>query len=194
MQIIDAINEMIGWLGETPVSTDDPDYESHPLYESALRILQSTSRTVQSKGWWFNTREATLTPVSNAITLAANVLAVAVKDIYRVQYTVRAGALYDLTNGTATITSALQAFIRELVDFEDLPETAAEYIKQTAAERFAATYDADEAKLRRIKEARGQAFVLFNAEDIRQAKVNMFRNASMARYMANTWHTRYIVR
>lgn len=194
MQIIDAINEMIGYVGESPIDSTDPDYTSHPLYESALRILNSTSRTIQARGWWFNTRETTLTPVSDAITIPATTLAVAIKDLYREEYTVRSGALYDLTNGTAVIAQPLEAVIRELIAFEDLPESAADFINQTAAVRFVQTYDGDRSKLAEVKDNAGKAYIVFNTEHIRNLRVNLFQTQSMGPIMANNWHGRYRVR
>lgn len=192
MQTIDAINEMIGYVGESPIDATDSDYASHPLYESALRILNSTSRKVQSKGWWFNTRKTTLTPVADAIAIDSDVfLSVAVLDLYRVQYAVRDGALFNLTDNTAVITTALQAIVRELIAFDDLDELAAEYIKQAAALRFVRTYDGDRSKLSEVKEEVASSYALMNAEHIRQSKVNLFETQSMGPIMATTWYTRY---
>lgn len=194
MQTIDAINEMIGYVGESPIDPADTDYTQHPLYESALRILTSTSRMVQAKGWWFNTRETTLTPASNAIAIPDSYLSVAIKDLYREEYAVRSGALFDLTNDTATITSKLEAVVRELLVFEDLPETAAQYIKEAASVRFVQTYDGDRSKLGEVKENRASAYIVFNTDHIRNARVNLFQTRSMGPVMANTWYTRYLPR
>lgn len=194
MQTIDAINEMLAYVGESPLDSTDPDYTEHPLYESALRILTSTSRLVQSKGWWFNTRRVTLTPVSNAITIPTTYLSVAVENIYGVEYAIRSGALYDLTNDTAVISQALLAVVRDFLNFEDLPETAAWYVTQAASVRFVQTYDGDRSKLAEAKENRTMAYALFNADHIRNAKVNLFATRSLGPVLANAWYTRYIPR
>ena len=192
MQTIDAINEMIGYIGESPIDSTDNDYTSHPLYESALRILTSTNRAVQSRGWWFNTREVTLTPTANAIAIDPDVyLSVSMKDIYADRYTVRNEALYDLTNGTATISDTLEATVRELVAFEDLPETAAQYVMAEAATRFVKTYDGDAAKLREVKEDAAKAFVFFHADHIRNSKVNVFHLPKTQYALATSWYSRY---
>lgn len=194
MLTIDAINEMIGYVGESPVDSADPDYTSHPLYESALRILTATGRTIQSKGWWFNTRPTTLTPVSGTVTIPATTIAVAVQPLYREQYTIRDGKLYDLTNGSFTIATPLKAAIRELVPFEDLPESAADYIKEQAAVRFVQTYDGDRSKLAEVKENAKLAYIVFNTEHIRNLKVNLFNTQSMGPVLSNVWYTRYYIR
>lgn len=194
MQTIDAINEMIGYVGESPIDSADPDYTDHPLYESALRILTSTSRTIQAKGWWFNTIERTLTPTADAIAIAASILSVAVKRRYQAEYAVRSGALYDLTNDTAVISDPLDVVVRELLDFEDLPETAASYVMEAAAVRFVQTYDGDRSKLSEVKENAKAAYVVMHADHIRNAAVNLFTTDSMGPIMANNWYGRYRAR
>lgn len=194
MQTIDAINEMIGYVGESPIDGTDADYARHPMYESALRILTSTSRAIQAKGWWFNTRERTLTPVANAIAIADTILSVAVKRLYRAEYAVRSGAMYDLTNGTAVISSPLDVVVRELLDFADLPETAASYVMEAAAVRFVQTYDGDRSKLAEVKENAKAAYVVMHADHIRNAAVNLFTTDSMGPVLANNWYGRYRTR
>lgn len=192
MTEIDAINDMLAYVGEAAIDDTDPDYTSHPLYESALRILTSTNRAVQAKGWWFNTRERTLpSTVDDTITVLPRYLSVAVKRIYGAEYTVRAGLMYDLTNGTSEIGHDLDVVIRELVDFDEIPETAAEFIKESAALRFVQTYDGDRSKLAEVKENRKEAYVIFNADHIRNVGVNLFQTNSLGPIIANNWHTRY---
>lgn len=194
MQVITAINEMIGYVGEAEIDGDDADYASHPLYESALRILESSSRIVQARGWWFNTRNVTLTPSGSAIAIPASYLTVEIAPMYPEDYTVRAGALYDMTNGTAVITDTLEATIRELVDFDDLPESAAHYISLVAAVRFVKTYDGDRSKLQEAKEDRAEAYVVFNTDHIRNSNLNMYQLPNTAFVIANNWHSRYRTR
>lgn len=192
MQTIDAINEMIGYVGESAIDATDSDYASHPLYESALRILTNTSRYVQSKGWWFNTRETTLVPASGTIALDSDVyLSVAAKNLYREQYAVRDDKLYDMTNGTFTITSNVQVVIRELVPFEDLPETAAQYVMLAAAVRFVKTYDGDRSKLTEVKEDAAMAYIPFHADHIRNSHVNLFQLPDTLYALSGSWYGRY---
>lgn len=192
MLTLDAINDMIGYVGEAPIDGDDADYAEHHLYESALRILTSTNRRIQAKGWWFNTQAVTLTPVSDAIAIDPDVyLSVTIKDLYQDRYAVRNEGLYDLTNDTATITSELEAVVRVLVPFEDVPETAAEYIKEAAALRFVQTYDGDRSKLNEVKENAAISYAIMNADHIRNSKVNLFQTLSLGPVLATAWYGRY---
>jgi hypothetical protein len=193
MLVIDALNDMLSAIGESPLDPTDPDYTSHPLYESALRVLNKANALVQSKGWWFNTYKATLTPVANAIALSSSILSIEVLNTYgdMRDYTIRSGALFDLTNNTATITSPITAYIRLLVPFESLPATAAEYVAARATTRFVKVYDGDGAKERGVKDEEALAYLALNADHIRNARVNLYQTASVGPILANNWYSRY---
>jgi hypothetical protein len=190
MLVIDAINDMIGYIGESPIDAADPDYTSHPLYESALRILNTTNEAVQSRGWWFNMVTRVLTPVTNAIALTSDVLTVTVVDDPR-DFTIRASALFDMTNNTAVISTPLTAVVASLIAFPSLPITAAEYIKMLAAERFVKAYDGDAAKIASVKDDAAKAYIAFNTDNIRNSRVNLYLTRSMGPVLANNWYTRY---
>jgi hypothetical protein len=196
MTLIDAINDMLGYMGESPLDPTDADYTAHPLYESALRILNTTNEAVQSKGWWFNTTRRTLTPVSSAIAVPAGTLSLNVLAVYgdTHDYTIRAGALFDMTNNTAVITKPVTAVVRTLVAFTDLPETAAKFIAAKAATRFVKTYDGDGPKLASVRDDEQQAYIPFHADHIRNARVNLYQTASMSPILANNWYQRYRIR
>jgi hypothetical protein len=191
MLVIDAINDMLAYIGETPLDAADPDYTAHPLYESALRVLNSSSRKVQARGWWFNHRRVDLTPVADAIAIPTGFLAVTVLN-ERDEYAVRGGMLYNLTQGTSTITAPIRVELREMIAFADLPETAAGYIAAHAASRFVRTYDGDPHKQREVEEDEAVAYALFNAEHIRNSKVNLFRLPNTASHLATSWYQRYL--
>lgn len=53
MTELDAVNEMLGVIGEPPVNT--LEVIENVDVANALRILHKTSRYVQSKGWAWNT-------------------------------------------------------------------------------------------------------------------------------------------
>lgn len=193
MTELDAINDMIAYLGESPIDAGDSDYASHPLYESALRILNGANKTVQSRGWWFNSVRRTLTPSADAIAFADDVLTVIVLNDPR-DFTIRDGALYDLTNDTATISTTLTALVRVLVPFTDLPPTAADYIVAHAALRFVTTYDGDRGKVADVTQDMATHYLAFNTDNIRNSRVNLYQTASMGPVLANNWHSRYRIR
>jgi hypothetical protein len=58
MTLIEAINDILGAVGETPIDSSDADYQSHPQYQSASRVLAAIHAREASRGWWFNTDAA----------------------------------------------------------------------------------------------------------------------------------------
>lgn len=193
MQTIDAINDMLAFIGEAALDPTDPDYNAHPLYESALRVLTTAGSQVQAKGWWFNMRRAVLTPVLGTITIASDVLAVEVLDVYgdSHDYTIRNGKLFDLTDNTDGIAQPVTVNMRSLIAFDQLPETAARYVAARATTRFVRTYDGDARKIADAKDEELLAFIAFNADHIRNARVNLYQDASTVRALARSWFGRY---
>lgn len=193
MTLIEAINDMLGTIGEAPIDEQDPDYESHPLYQSALRILNRVSKAVQSQGWWFNTYTGTLASVAGAVALASDVLTVMVVSQYgdTHDYAIRDGALFDLTDNTATIPNDVTAVVRTLVAFAELPETAASYITAVACTRFVKVYDGDAKKIEAMTLDERAAYIPFNTDHIRNSRVNLYATQSMGPVLANNWYSRY---
>jgi hypothetical protein len=193
MLVIDAINDMLAYLGESPLDPSDPDYTEHPMYASALRVLNTTNTAVQSKGWWFNTYRAVLTPVANAISISSSILSIEVLNTLGDlrDYTIRNGALFNLTDNTAVLTDPVTAYIRTLIPFEQLPATAAAYIAARAASRFVKTFDGDRGKLADAEKEEGLSYIPFNADHIRNARVNLYQTASVGPILANNWYSRY---
>lgn len=188
---LDAVNDILASVGESPVTSLAG---SHPLLESAQRFLAQASKREQAKGWWFNTRLRTLDQDGGGeVALPADVLSA--DPTYRPDdFTVRAGKLFDKENGTFVIGADVECAVVELLDFEDLPETAAAYFVALACHRFAKGYDADTTKLNQLKDEVGQALVPFKAEHIRASDVNLFASGTTAQNLAFLRHQRYIIR
>ena len=71
---LEAVNTMLGHIGEAPVNSISNTAELPVSAANAVTILDEISREVQSEGWHFNTEiDKELTPVNNAITLDQNV-------------------------------------------------------------------------------------------------------------------------
>ena len=58
---LEAVNEILSSIGSSPVDTLDESLDVDVI--NAKRLLEATSREVQSKGWYFNTEDSvTLQP------------------------------------------------------------------------------------------------------------------------------------
>ena len=135
---LEAVNMLLAAVGEAAVS----NLETATTVDvtQAKNLLSNINREVQQKGWHFNTEwEVVLSLDSDSrIPLGTTVLSV-----YSPTKTTtirgREGSpfLYDLDNNTFTWTASINdAVTITLLDFEDIPQTARQYITTKAARIF----------------------------------------------------------
>lgn len=135
---LEAVNEMLTTIGETPVETlDNLGFTDAAI---ARDVLRAVSREVQTVGWFFNTDEAYVfqPDLDGNVALPANLLKVrAGGDEERVLIQ-RGGKLYDRTNATFTFAADTPptCFVVWFLDYETLPETARRLIAIRAARIF----------------------------------------------------------
>lgn len=142
---------MLSANGESPTSSLTDPLAAH--VDMAFQILKVASRTVQSRGWQFNTvRAVTLTPISHADMSNPDKVAVPTGAL-RIRKTVtdaqrdydishREGYLWNNRTNTAAFIAAsfpngVQVDIVYAVDFISLPETARSFIFISAARSYA---------------------------------------------------------
>lgn len=136
---LEAVNEMLRVLGESPVSTLAGDLPVDA--DNALRALRAVSREVQARGWHFNTEADYPLPLdaSGFIQLPGNTLRVdSVNCDQFVDVVQRGTRLYDRREHTYVFEKALKAELVLALNFDELPETARSYITIRAARRFQA--------------------------------------------------------
>ena len=134
---LEAVNAMLGHIGESPV-TSISSTASLPISAStALGILDEISREVQSEGWHFNTElKVTLSPTGNGvIALSEDILEVDTTDI-SIDVVQRGLVLFDRSNNTSRFTKDLEVNLTRLLDFTSLPEAARRYITLRASSVF----------------------------------------------------------
>jgi len=135
---LEAVNMLLAAVGEAAVSS----LETATTVDvtQAKNLLSNINREVQQKGWHFNTEwDVVLSLDSDSrIPLGTTVLSV-----YSPTKTTtirgREGSpfLYDLDNNTFTWTASINdAVTITLLDFEDIPQTARQYITTKAARIF----------------------------------------------------------
>lgn len=134
---LEAINQMLFAIGESPVN----QVENSGLVDAAvaLRTLNNVSREVQKNGWHWNTEvNYSLAPDTDGnLTLPAGTLKVdtvgadACLDLVH-----RGSRLYDRVNHTYTFTRPVLVELVVMLDFEELPEAARNFIALRAARRF----------------------------------------------------------
>lgn len=174
-----AVNQMLGSINQTPVTTIVNN--QHPDVLAAIAVLNRIDKAVQSKGWWFNTdRNLTLAynPLTDEIVVPGNTLGVDPSDP-ELPYIQRGTRLYDPENSTFEIGKAVDVDIKVQLDFETLPETAAIYIATKAEQTFVRNSTGDMNKLTAIAEDLKQALIDLNSDDIRYSDINAYDNPTV---------------
>lgn len=135
--MLEAVNQMLFAIGESPVNR----VEDSGLVDAAvaLRTLSNVSREVQKNGWHWNTEiNFSLQPdIDGFLQLPANTLKVDTVGADEGTDVVQRGKrLYDRVNHTYVFSRAYVVELVIMLDFEELPEAARNYITLKAARRF----------------------------------------------------------
>ena len=135
---LEAVNMLLAAVGEAAVSS----LETATTVDvtQAKNLLSNINREVQQKGWHFNTEwDVVLTLDSDSrIPLGTTVLSIySPTKMTTIRGREGSPFLYDLDNNTFTWTASINdAVTITLLDFEDIPQTARQYITTKAARIF----------------------------------------------------------
>ena len=135
---LDAVNIMLGTIGESPINSLDAATGVVDAV-TARSILAEVSVQVQEEGWHFNTDyEFDLTPdTSGFIYVPSNAIEVDTSPYSRdYDVAIRGNKLYDRGNKTYVFTQPLKADLTILLEFNELPQAARHYITIRAARVF----------------------------------------------------------
>jgi hypothetical protein len=137
MTELEAVNMCLAAIGESPVNTLSTTGLADVA--SARAKLTEFSRTVQSTGWAFNTEENF--PLSRAtdgtITAPANALSVSTDQTVTAKRIAQRGQrIYDKAKHSYLFTEDLTVNIIFFLDWDELPQTARQYIAICAARSF----------------------------------------------------------
>ena len=135
---LQAVNMLLAAIGEAAVSS----LETATTVDvtQAKNLLSNINREVQQKGWHFNTEwDVVLSLDSDSrIPLGISILSIySPTKLTTIRGREGSPFLYDLDNNTFTWeTSINDAITITLLDFEDIPQTARQYITSKAARIF----------------------------------------------------------
>lgn len=137
---LDAVNEMLMSVGQTPVTQLEA---TNPDVALAFETLTQVSREVQAEGWTFNRENhlSTFVPDSTTkkIQIPDNVLQIDLSDAHdnRSKDAVRRdGYLYDRENHTFEWDSTPEVNVVYFYDWGDLPKPIRDYVVARAAAIF----------------------------------------------------------
>jgi len=135
---LEAVNMLLAAVGEAAVSS----LETATTVDvtQAKNLLSNINREVQQKGWHFNTEwDVVLSLDSDSrIPLGTTVLSIySPTKMTTIRGREGSPFLYDLDNNTFTWTTSVNdAVTITLLDFEDIPQTARQFITTKAARIF----------------------------------------------------------
>lgn len=186
---LEALNSLLGAVGETPVNTlEDLGFTDASV---ALSILRAKSRETQMKGWYFN-RDYTyyFTPAADgSVVLPPNVLSIrpSTADGRRIvprgdlSVTPPVIKLWNSTDATFTYAADDGPTVEVvwMFDFELLPEAARRYITVRAATQFQAQYQGNEQADGFSKDDETFAFLaLVDEERMYEPRANVFNDSA----------------
>jgi hypothetical protein len=134
---LEAVNSMLATIGEAPVNTLD----NSGLIDvaQARATLAEVSRKIQAGDWHFNREDNyILTPDYNGIIqVPFGVLKIdTVMESQDIDITVRGNKIYNRKDHTFVFEKALHVDMTVLLEWEDLPEPARQYIVARASREF----------------------------------------------------------
>lgn len=128
MELLTAVNLVMPKLGERAVTSLTT---KHPTLALLLPIIEQTLRTSLQRGWWFNEFEYTAYPSPEGeIDIGAEALSF-VPD-YDGVAVVRGQRLYNPQTLSYVFTEPVTGKVIQYVQFDELPESAASYVFNSA--------------------------------------------------------------
>lgn len=172
---LDVVNQCLATQGEAPLNAIDTD---HPYVPAAQFQLSQANTIEQSTGWYFNEDYMTLLPEPDG-TVFVPKTAIKVKTAGNA-YVQRGRRMWNRAASTFTINAEIATVITQEVPFDDLPMLFNNMIAARAVLEFQAQYDAEGEKYQKLLQRYGKLYSDCKAEDIRQRKVNVFNQTSVA--------------
>ncbi|MDY0214986.1 MAG: hypothetical protein RBS24_05725 [Bacilli bacterium] len=172
--MLEAVNEIISSVGSPPINSLSNITNVDGI--DALRMLNKTSRRIQSTGWEWNRQDSvTFLPDTTTGKIAYPndiIKAVATNRLIR-----KDGYFFDLDANTDRFTSSITIteLVREIA-FNDLPEAARDYITAVTTRDFqrikVGSVEADQA----IAQREAEALIRLNALEIDMGQFNLYEN------------------
>ena len=187
---LDAVNTLLSVVGELPVTTLEGPLNSDALI--ARRTIQDVVVEFQNREWHFNTEEDfdLIPDVNGEIIVAQSVRNIDVHPLQSlgIDVVLRGQRLYDRKNHTYTFDSPLKAKITHCFAFDDLPQSAKNYVVAWAAMKFQGKVLGVADLHTALKEDFLRAERTFRAEDIRNANMSILETTPNSRMGYNSVH------
>lgn len=137
---LDAVNELLASIKESPITSLSDAAEQSPDATIAQSKLHLASRSVQARGWVFNTDVCyPLTPDDTDLMtyVPAGFLKASFDSIHdKGRYVVRGRRVYDRIKHTYFIGQIVYADVTVILDYEDLPQAGKDLVTKIATRAF----------------------------------------------------------
>jgi hypothetical protein len=166
MLLLEAINNCLTALGEAHVTSASV---RHPTVDLIRTTLVMKQRQLLETGYWFNTSEVTMYPSPTGEMAYPN-KALSVLGYGGETFVPRGGMLFDMDNNTNVFTEPKTMLVFYDLDFEDLPECAANVIMtRTAQEVYSGDLGVDTA-VQRMRTLEGESLATLQMLHLRNRR------------------------
>lgn len=188
MSELDAVNYMLGTIGEQPVNRLGSGVLEAGIAEETLRMA---SRGVQAKGWHFNTDlPVTLSPDRDGfINLPKNTTRVrAMGHCHKLDVVQRNKRLFNRRTQSFVFDGPVTVELQVMLDFEELPEFAKRYVAIKAARKFQEQVTASQVLEQFTQQEEYEAKIDMESADAENAGYNIVTdNYPNLRTVARRW-------
>jgi len=178
MEELETVQMMLRAIGSSPVNSLSV---AHPDVANAVATVNRLRKSVQKRGWWFNTDYNVnyQADVSGEVLIPKEITKFVAQDAALVK---RGGKVYNQFTQTFNIGYTVLAIktIRAL-EWADMPASIQEYAAYLACAQFVADELEDPAKEQKFTQLAGISKIDVDAEDLDSSRVNVFDNARVAR-------------
>jgi hypothetical protein len=186
---LSAVNFMLAAVGEAPITNLEADLAES---EIARSTLEATSREVQSRGWSWNTQRNREMPLASngEILLPVNTLKVDVVDSYsgrtnpNKRVAARQNKLYDLLERTFVFEEKQNLDLVLGLDFDDITESARNYIKLFATSRYMQTVLGSDVDMQAMQQQAQIAWVQLEQEEDELGDLNFVTGNPLSQFTA----------
>ena len=175
---LDAINEIIGAVGESPIDSLENLTDVDAL--NAQRLLSVINRQQQARGWSFNIVESyNLNPDMKTKKILWDSSFLYLKGSNGEKYAKQGDLLKDVTNNTTTFNDSISVTVILLVPFDEMPEALRRFITAKAALAFATRYFGDETILSMLGNDVKEAWQQLQEYELDLNDYNILNNSSV---------------
>lgn len=173
--LLEAINTLLAAIGSSPVTNTDTPQNADAII--AKNNINRALRDIQTEKWYFNSEsDYPLTPdVNGTIHIPNNIINIDFTGRLGEgnRFVIRGKKLYDRLNHTFKIDEQLEADVVLCLEYDEIPESAAQYVIAQAARRYQEEMLGDPSLRTWTKQDEDTARGKLLDEDLRMRKVSL---------------------